>query len=147
MTAPTTTPTGIPIIDCDTCGYRHPATRSHCPYCTGPHLFLRDRCVPAIASAVREYMADPSLWIHDRGRDLYPTRALAIDFEISQAIEEPWSNLADGAPQNPEAYDLDAIARKVLEPVDTDGGRRWALSFDYAEDIDALWAIIAEHIH
>lgn len=28
-----TTQTGVPIIDCDECGYRHPITRKHCPVC------------------------------------------------------------------------------------------------------------------
>lgn len=37
MTA--TTPTGIPIIDCDTCGHRHPVTRVHCPVCGLATLF------------------------------------------------------------------------------------------------------------
>jgi len=37
MTA--TTPTGIPIIDCDTCGRRHPITRTHCTICGFAHLF------------------------------------------------------------------------------------------------------------
>ena len=34
-----TTPTGIPIIDCDTCGHRHPVSRDHCPKCGMAHLF------------------------------------------------------------------------------------------------------------
>ena len=32
-TAMTTTPTGIPIRDCNECGYRHPITRKHCTIC------------------------------------------------------------------------------------------------------------------
>lgn len=35
----TTTPIGIPIRDCDTCGRRHPITREHCPICGRPSLF------------------------------------------------------------------------------------------------------------
>lgn len=35
----TTTPTGIPIQNCDTCGHRHPITRKHCPECGLAHLF------------------------------------------------------------------------------------------------------------
>ena len=34
-----TTQTGIPIIECDTCGTEHPATRTHCPTCGKAHLF------------------------------------------------------------------------------------------------------------
>ena len=34
-----TTPTGVPIIDCGTCGRRHPISRSHCPKCGMAHLF------------------------------------------------------------------------------------------------------------
>lgn len=34
-----TTQTGIPIIDCQTCGTEHPATRAHCEYCDRAHLF------------------------------------------------------------------------------------------------------------
>lgn len=33
-----TTPTGVPIIDCEQCGRRHPATRQHCPTCGMTHL-------------------------------------------------------------------------------------------------------------
>lgn len=36
---PSTTPTGIPIIDCDECHHRHPVTREHCPKCGLAHLF------------------------------------------------------------------------------------------------------------
>lgn len=32
MTEPTT-PTGIPIRDCQECGRAHPITRPHCPGC------------------------------------------------------------------------------------------------------------------
>ncbi len=28
-----TTPTGIPISLCETCGHRHPISRKHCPVC------------------------------------------------------------------------------------------------------------------
>lgn len=38
-TAMSTTPTGIPIRDCDTCGYRHPITRKHCTICGRATLF------------------------------------------------------------------------------------------------------------
>lgn len=34
-----TTQTGIPIIDCTTCGHPHPATRAHCSTCGRAHLF------------------------------------------------------------------------------------------------------------
>lgn len=34
-----TTPMGVPVIDCDVCGKRHPATRQHCPTCGMAHLF------------------------------------------------------------------------------------------------------------
>ena len=34
-----TTPTGIPIEDCKTCGRRHPATREHCVECGAASLF------------------------------------------------------------------------------------------------------------
>ena len=33
------TPTGIRIIDCDTCGYRHPEQRPHCAVCGLATLF------------------------------------------------------------------------------------------------------------
>lgn len=34
-----TTPTSIPITDCETCSHRHPVTRKHCPTCGLAHLF------------------------------------------------------------------------------------------------------------
>lgn len=34
-----TTPTGIPIIGCETCGHTHPVTREHCPVCGLATLF------------------------------------------------------------------------------------------------------------
>lgn len=34
-----TTPTGIPITTCDTCGHTHPVTRVHCRDCGRAHLF------------------------------------------------------------------------------------------------------------
>ncbi|WP_380162683.1 hypothetical protein [Kineococcus sp. R86509] len=40
-----TTPTGIPIEDCATCGYRHPVTRTHCTACGKATLF----CHPGAA--------------------------------------------------------------------------------------------------
>ena len=43
----TTTPTGIPITDCVTCGRRHPVTRRHCSMCGLATLFGHQRCVPA----------------------------------------------------------------------------------------------------
>lgn len=33
------TPAGVPVVDCATCGRRHPATREHCPTCGAPSLF------------------------------------------------------------------------------------------------------------
>lgn len=36
----TTTPSGIPIIECDECGWSHPATRSHCARCGKPSAFI-----------------------------------------------------------------------------------------------------------
>ncbi len=39
-----TTQTGIPIIDCETCGYRHPVTRQHCPTCGKASLFGHKNC-------------------------------------------------------------------------------------------------------
>lgn len=36
------TPTGIPIIDCATCGRRHPETRRHCPICGIASLFSHE---------------------------------------------------------------------------------------------------------
>lgn len=35
----TTTPTGIPIRDCETCGHRHPVSRDHCAICGRASLF------------------------------------------------------------------------------------------------------------
>lgn len=34
-----TTRTGIPVIDCDECGHRHPETRKHCEACGLATLF------------------------------------------------------------------------------------------------------------
>lgn len=34
-----TTQTGIPIVECTTCGRAHPATRTHCSTCGRAHLF------------------------------------------------------------------------------------------------------------
>ena len=39
-----TTQTGIPIIDCEECGYRHPITRQHCPTCGKASLFGHKNC-------------------------------------------------------------------------------------------------------
>ena len=39
-----TTQTGIPIIDCEECGYRHPITRQHCPTCGLATLFNHQNC-------------------------------------------------------------------------------------------------------
>lgn len=36
------TQTGIPIIDCGTCGTRHPETRTHCETCGKPSLFRHE---------------------------------------------------------------------------------------------------------
>lgn len=43
----TTTPTGIPITECDDCGYTHPITRSHCVECNRPSAFIDEsgRCL------------------------------------------------------------------------------------------------------
>lgn len=35
----TTTPTGVPIVDCPSCGRRHPITREHCDQCGMPTTF------------------------------------------------------------------------------------------------------------
>lgn len=43
-TLQTTTPTGIPIVDCLTCGRRHPVTRRHCPVCGLASLFGHKEC-------------------------------------------------------------------------------------------------------
>lgn len=34
-----TTSTGIPYIDCASCGIKHPMTRKHCAKCNSPTLF------------------------------------------------------------------------------------------------------------
>ncbi|CAH1193826.1 Hypothetical protein ROUS_50 [Brevibacterium phage Rousseau] len=39
-----TTPTGIRIIDCGECGYRHPETRQHCQGCGLATLFNHEFC-------------------------------------------------------------------------------------------------------
>lgn len=36
----TTTPTGVPIIECGQCHGRHPETRRHCSGCGAPSVFL-----------------------------------------------------------------------------------------------------------
>ncbi len=38
------TMTGIAIIDCDRCGYRHPESREHCVHCGKATLFGHDFC-------------------------------------------------------------------------------------------------------
>ncbi len=38
--SPETTQTGIPIIDCDKCGNRHPQNRAHCILCGTASLFI-----------------------------------------------------------------------------------------------------------
>jgi len=35
-----TTPTGIPVTKCDTCGREHPVTRRHCQVCGVPSIFI-----------------------------------------------------------------------------------------------------------
>lgn len=35
-----TTPTGIPIIDCEVCDKTHPETREHCGNCGNPSAFI-----------------------------------------------------------------------------------------------------------
>lgn len=40
----TTTPTGIPVIDCGKCGYRHPEGRAHCVHCGKATLFGHELC-------------------------------------------------------------------------------------------------------
>lgn len=37
-----TTPTGVPVRDCETCGRQHPVTRTHCPTCGLATLFGHD---------------------------------------------------------------------------------------------------------
>ena len=37
----TTTPTGVPITLCKTCGLTHPTTRRHCNTCGRATLFIR----------------------------------------------------------------------------------------------------------
>lgn len=37
-----TTPTGVPYIDCKTCGRFHPETRRHCEVCGSPSIFPHD---------------------------------------------------------------------------------------------------------
>ncbi len=43
----TTTPTGIPITQCETCGIEHPITRNHCTDCGKPSMFINSngRCL------------------------------------------------------------------------------------------------------
>lgn len=36
-----TTPTGVPIRLCASCGTKHPTTRRHCNRCGKPSLFIR----------------------------------------------------------------------------------------------------------
>lgn len=38
------TPSGIPIVDCAKCGWRHPITRRHCPTCGKASLFGHGDC-------------------------------------------------------------------------------------------------------
>ena len=35
-----TTPSGIPIIECDECGWTHPSNRTHCDRCGRPSAFI-----------------------------------------------------------------------------------------------------------
>lgn len=41
------TPTGVPVIDCDECHRTHPATRKHCLTCGVPSAFIDEsgRCL------------------------------------------------------------------------------------------------------
>ena len=39
-----TTMTGIPVIDCTECGWRHPASRTHCERCGLATLFNHVKC-------------------------------------------------------------------------------------------------------
>lgn len=43
----TTTPTGIPVTACTTCGKTHPVTRRHCAVCGSASVFARldGRCL------------------------------------------------------------------------------------------------------
>lgn len=38
------TMTGIPVVECGTCGKRHPVTREHCAVCGMATLFGHDFC-------------------------------------------------------------------------------------------------------
>jgi hypothetical protein len=43
---PASTPTGIPITVCSSCGISHPVTRTHCVECGSPSAFNRaGRCL------------------------------------------------------------------------------------------------------
>lgn len=41
----TTTPTGIPIIECETCGKTHPVGREHCAQCGTGSAFINPETV------------------------------------------------------------------------------------------------------
>jgi hypothetical protein len=55
-TSRATTPTGVPIEDCDNCGRRHPVTRSHCGTCGSAAFFchLGATRTPAPAGLTRK---------------------------------------------------------------------------------------------
>jgi predicted RNA-binding Zn-ribbon protein involved in translation (DUF1610 family) len=38
------TMTGVPIVDCSECGFRHPVTRKHCAGCGLATIFGHDAC-------------------------------------------------------------------------------------------------------
>ena len=38
------TPTGISVVECFTCGWTHPVTRRHCPVCGLASLFGHETC-------------------------------------------------------------------------------------------------------
>lgn len=38
------TQTGIRIVDCSVCGFRHPVSRAHCVFCGLATLFGHDFC-------------------------------------------------------------------------------------------------------
>ena len=55
------TMTGIPIVDCLECGFRHPVTRVHCVECGLATIFGHDECQSLNNEAERKAESEAEL--------------------------------------------------------------------------------------
>ena len=89
-----TTQTGIPVVDCDQCGMRHPATRQHCARCGEGHIFIDSACsvpVEAEETATAVHITSPRLVANGVGAwsgttDDYDADMLQHDGRFHQAV-------------------------------------------------------------